>query len=92
MCARVDVCVCVCTVTGARHSVYPIIRPLRASVLNTDCAPHVIYKGIVASIRAGPYANTRSTQTHTHTLTLGGLQRHLATNKSTVCSFRQIRS
>ena len=60
MCVCELTCVCVCTVTGARHSVYPIIRPLRASVLNTDCDSRVIYKGIVASIRAGRYANTRS--------------------------------
>lgn len=68
-------CVCVCRVTGARQAVYPIIRPLREDVLKADCTPHVIYKGIVASVGAGAYANTRL-----HTLTLGGLQTHLKTN------------
>lgn len=63
-----SLCVCVSKVTGAHHYVYRIIRPLRASVLNTDCTLHVICKGIIASIR-----ETQRTQM------LGGLQERLTT-------------
>lgn len=79
ICPIVSVSVCTRIWWQEPATVYPIIRPLRASVLNTDCTPHVIYKGIVASIHADKCTGTRQTWAHTHTQTLGGLQWGLTT-------------